>query len=184
MTAKTEFLRKPKACVYHAYVIMYACDKIQKGVLIMKRTVLCLVLIICTLVLCACNAVEFELYFMVDGEVYGNVKTGGREMIRIPDDPVKEGYTFDGWYWDKDVWQRPFTANSLLDAPLSSNMSVYAKWTDNTAPDEDDTPPEAVLLYLFIFSNVNTLLFTIFSSLSSLITPLIDNLYVHSVILR
>ena len=144
MTAKTEFLRKPKACVYHAYVIMYACDKIQKGVLIMKKTVLCLVLIICTLVLCACNAVEFELYFMVDGEVYGNVKTGGREMIRIPDDPVKEGYTFDGWYWDKDVWQRPFTANSLLDAPLSSNMSVYAKWTDNTAPDEDDTPPEAV----------------------------------------
>ena len=57
---------------------------------------------------------------------------------------AKEGYTFDGWYWDKDVWQRPFTANSLLDTPLSSNMSVYAKWTDNTAPDEDDTPPEAV----------------------------------------
>ena len=47
----------------------------------------------------------------------------------MPNDPEKEGYIFDGWYWDNNVWSKPFTANSLLDAPFSSNMSVYAKWT-------------------------------------------------------
>ena len=29
-----------------------------------------------------------------------------------------------------DVWEKPFTANSLLDTPLSSDMSVYAKWSE------------------------------------------------------
>ncbi|MBQ1260526.1 MAG: hypothetical protein IIX96_00760, partial [Clostridia bacterium] len=36
---------------------------------------------------------------------------------------------FAGWYWDKDIWQKPLTSNSLSDAPLSSNMSVYARWS-------------------------------------------------------
>lgn len=30
----------------------------------------------------------------------------------------QDGYTFEGWYWDKDTWEKAFTANSLLEAPL------------------------------------------------------------------
>ena len=75
--------------------------------------------------------VEFNVNFVVDGEVYATVGTSGNETIRIPENPSKDGYIFDGWYWDSDTWQKPFTANSLLDAPLSSDMSVYAKWKEN-----------------------------------------------------
>ena len=78
----------------------------------------------------SCSKVEFKVDFVVDGEVYASVNTNGEETIKIPQTPTKEGYIFDGWYWDKDTWQKPFTANSLLDAPLSSDMSVYAKWKD------------------------------------------------------
>jgi len=46
----------------------------------------------------------------------------------MPPDPTKDGAMFDGWYWDEHTWRKPFTANSLLNAPLSKNMSVYAKW--------------------------------------------------------
>ena len=74
--------------------------------------------------------VEFNVNFIVDGETYATIGTGGEETIKIPENPTKEGYTFDGWYWDDGVWQKPFTANSLLDTPLSSDMSVYAKWTE------------------------------------------------------
>ena len=74
------------------------------------------------------GGVEFELNFVVDGEAYDTIKTSGNEIVKIPTDPTKEGYTFDGWYWDNGVWEKPFTANSLLDAPISSNMSIYAKW--------------------------------------------------------
>ena len=74
--------------------------------------------------------IEFNVNFVVDGEVYAAVGTSGNETIKIPENPTKEGYNFDGWYWDNGTWQKPFTANSLLDAPLSSNMSVYAKWIE------------------------------------------------------
>ena len=84
-----------------------------------------------TLGLASCGKVEFKVDFVVDGEIYATVNTSGKETIKIPNDPVKEGHVFDGWYWDKDVWNKPFTANSLLDAPLSENMSVYAKWTNS-----------------------------------------------------
>ena len=63
----------------------------------------------------SCSKVEFKVDFVVDGEVYASVNTNGEETIKIPQTPTKEGYIFDGWYWDKDTWQKPFTANSLLD---------------------------------------------------------------------
>ncbi len=96
----------------------------------MKRKIFTLLtcLILLALCLASCGSVEFKVNFIVDGENYAIINTNGGETIKMPDNPTKEGYTFDGWYWDKDTWQKPFTANSLLDAPLSSDMSVYAKW--------------------------------------------------------
>ena len=48
----------------------------------------------------------------------------------VPPNPQKEGFTFDGWFWDDGVWKKPFTVNSILDQPLQANMNlkVYAKW--------------------------------------------------------
>ena len=78
---------------------------------------------------CGTQSVKFNIKFMVDNEVYSTVETGGKETIAMPEDPIKEGYNFDGWYWDENIWSQPFTANSLLNAPLSSDMKVYAKFT-------------------------------------------------------
>ncbi len=72
---------------------------------------------------------SYKLYFLVDDDVYAIIDTTGDEVISVPNDPVKDGYTFDGWYWDNYIWEKPFTANSLLDAPISSNKSVYAKFS-------------------------------------------------------
>jgi len=81
---------------------------------------------------CGSSNVEFKINFMVNEEVYDTIKTSGNTTISMPENPTKNGYLFDGWYWDKDVWAEPFTANSLLDAPLSSDMSVYAKFIYDT----------------------------------------------------
>ncbi len=98
----------------------------------MKRLIAILLVVLSMVGLSSCfGGVEFELNFIVDGEVYDTVKTSGKEVVKIPTDPTKDGYTFDGWYWDKDEWNKPFTANSLLDAPISSDMSVYAKWEES-----------------------------------------------------
>ena len=102
----------------------------------MKKKILSALLIafmLCASVfsLTACGSVEFKVNFVVDGQVYSTLNTNGEEIIKMPENPTKEDYTFDGWFWDKDVWEKPFTANSLLDAPLSSDMNVYAKFTKN-----------------------------------------------------
>ena len=80
-----------------------------------------------------CGKVDFKLNFIVAGEVYDTISTNGKEAIKLPDNPTKDGYIFDGWYWDNEVWKKPFTANSLLDTPLSSDMSVYAKFEKEEA---------------------------------------------------
>lgn len=95
----------------------------KKGLILLLTVLLCLGFLACN------KTVEFDINFIVDGNVYATINTSGNETISIPQNPIKEGYTFDGWYWDEGKWEKPFTANSLLDAPLSSDMNVYAKWT-------------------------------------------------------
>lgn len=92
-----------------------------------------IVCLFCAVGLTACG-VEFKVNFIVDDEVYATVNTSGSETIKMPDNPTKDDDVFDGWFWDKDVWEKPFTANSLLDAPLSSDMNVYAKWKGYNKP--------------------------------------------------
>ncbi|MBO5090868.1 MAG: leucine-rich repeat protein [Clostridia bacterium] len=107
---------------------------------VLKSTIIILTIIL-SLCFVACGSkVEFKVNFIVDGEIYSTINTNGNEVVSIPQNPTKNGYTFDGWFWDEGTWKRPFTANSLLNEPLSSDMSVYAKWTEiNVEPEELNT---------------------------------------------
>lgn len=80
--------------------------------------------------LSACvNTGEFTIYFDSNGGTeVSPVTTGGLATISIPDNPTRDGYTFSGWYRDDITFEIPFNANSLMDVPLSSGMTVYAKW--------------------------------------------------------
>lgn len=97
-----------------------------------------LVLILAIVILTACNNKGHGqtndntqdkkpvVVFIVDGVEYSRVETKGNEIIVMPTNPKKDGYTFVGWFWDKDTWQRPFTANTMLNEPMNSDMKVYA----------------------------------------------------------
>ena len=76
----------------------------------MKKLIIPFLLIVLCFVLSGCNqTVKFDVNFIVDGEIYRTVGTSGNETIMIPENPTKDGYTFDGWYWDDGEWQKPFT---------------------------------------------------------------------------
>jgi uncharacterized repeat protein (TIGR02543 family) len=66
---------------------------------------------------------EATLSFIVDDEVYHTIKTKGKESITLPDDPTKDGYTFDGWFID-DECKNAFE----FDVMPASNTTIYAKW--------------------------------------------------------
>ena len=96
-----------------------------------KISAIVAVMLAAALMLAACSpqiTAEVNIDFIVDGGVYATVVSNNGN-IKMPADPQKDGCVFDGWFWDKDVWQKPFTLNSLMDAPLSETLRVYAKFT-------------------------------------------------------
>lgn len=93
--------------------------------------------VILTCIFTACNKNDAQkptdnggttpyIRFVVDDVEYSKVQTKGNEIIVMPANPTKDGYTFVGWFWDTGTWDRPFTANSMLDEPLKNDMTVYA----------------------------------------------------------
>ncbi len=49
-----------------------------------------------------------------------------------PQDPVRSGYSFGGWYTDES-----FSNEFDFDSPVTSDMTLYAKWIAADADDED-----------------------------------------------
>lgn len=52
-----------------------------------------------------------------------------------PADPVDNGYTFGGWYTDKDC-----TTAFDFDTPITADTTLYAKWTKNAEPVKPSDP--------------------------------------------
>lgn len=51
------------------------------------------------LVFSACsNTLDFSVNFVVDGSVYSTISTSGNEIIKMPENPTKAGYTFGGCF--------------------------------------------------------------------------------------
>jgi uncharacterized repeat protein (TIGR02543 family) len=112
--------------------------KILEDFMTIKKTRLFIVLIIVILyMLSACTGLTTSNDFTInfnsnDGTSIDNMIYNGMQIITMPDNPTKEGYTFDGWYWDNESFEKPFTADSLLDTPITNNLTVYAKWDINS----------------------------------------------------
>lgn len=63
----------------------------------------------------------------LDGETSAQVAqvTDG-ETVAEPNDPVRDGYDFDGWYWNPN----PSTsAQYNFSSPVKNHLNIYAKWT-------------------------------------------------------
>ncbi len=56
----------------------------------------------------------------------------GKPMV-APSDPVREGYTFLGWFSDAEG-----TTKWNFADPVTSNMTLYAKWKKDATPVPDD----------------------------------------------
>lgn len=52
--------------------------------------------------------------------------------LTLPVAPQKTGYSFAGWYRDKDIWLEPFNINEINNHQAVADITVYAKWNKNT----------------------------------------------------
>lgn len=106
-----------------------------------KLLILLLILTMLPVALISCGGdgdttpTPYKILFTVDGKVVHSVTTLGDDVVELPANPEKDGYTFDGWYWDLDTFKRPFTSSTLKDQPYSSDIdvNVYAKFIKNSS---------------------------------------------------
>lgn len=100
----------------------------------LKLFSLVMVAIASCLLLSACGSnISLKINFDSNGGTYCKpIEYVVGKSFNMPDDPTKENYIFDGWYEDNGTWEKSFTANTVLNYPLSKNVeiTVYAKWIE------------------------------------------------------
>jgi uncharacterized repeat protein (TIGR02543 family) len=75
---------------------------------------------------------KFDVNYLVDGEIYRTEVGSFASDVTLPEDPVKNGYSFDGWYLDDGEWNLPFSSETAKKKLNLADMSVYAKFTKLT----------------------------------------------------
>ncbi len=96
--------------------------------------------------------------FMTNGgsEIADQIVQYGEKIIQ-PEDPVREGFVFDGWYPDIHLTEKWDFENDVVQG----NMALYAKWTTN--PDAGMILEEhnggILLILLFIAMSISLVIF-------------------------
>ena len=97
---------------------------------------LCLMTLVCAIfALSSCDVLgigKFDVNYLVDGEIYRTEVGSFASDVTLPEDPVKNGYSFDGWYLDDGEWNVPFSSETAKKKLNLADMSVYAKFTNLT----------------------------------------------------
>ncbi len=94
------------------------------------------------LIACDEKNVTVKVKFMVDGAVYHELSvTSGATNITFPENPSKDGFVFDGWFLDVNDWSKPFNVNSVGQAPIIEDTSVYAKFSVISGGDSQPGEP-------------------------------------------
>lgn len=98
----------------------------------MKKTavakILTVALFVCACLVCfsGCHDTTYLLRLKSDGANVDviTVSDSSDASIVMPKDPVKNGYTFGGWYYDDGTFTQPFDPASKIE----QDTDVYAKW--------------------------------------------------------
>lgn len=70
------------------------------------------------------DAINYTISFIVENSVYETISAKSDKEIDFPENPTKQGYNFDGWFFDNEL-----KANTMLDLIETKNVKVYAKFS-------------------------------------------------------
>ncbi len=99
---------------------MQITDKQKRIILIVLGIII--VLLILLLALRGCGAKEFEITFDTNGgSNISNLTIKKEGKITKPEDPTKEGYIFEGWYYDGKEFD--------FNTEVTEDMKLEARWS-------------------------------------------------------
>jgi len=103
-----------------------------------KHIIVGVILLLTTLFIVGCSSTgSLELQLDANGGLFSSgqetylLKTDDSASITLPLDPSRDGYTFKGWYFDKDTFLEPFSIDALQDKDLNESITIYAKWEES-----------------------------------------------------
>lgn len=79
----------------------------------------------------------YTLEFYVDGALYG-IALCKNGKLAMPEDPQKEGYLFDGWFYDSGL-TNPFNLEKYLLGE-KGDFCLYARFVKEDIPENPDNP--------------------------------------------
>ena len=71
--------------------------------------------------------IEYEITFISDDIVFKKIKVHSGEKASISENPIKSGHCLLGWYTEKS-----FINFFDLNTPITSDITLYAKWIDKS----------------------------------------------------
>ena len=74
----------------------------------------------------------YTVSFYSEGVLVDTVITNGNESILLPEVTAKDGYVFDGWYIDQDVWFKEVYPDTFEKSPIYADISLYAHFVPAT----------------------------------------------------
>lgn len=91
----------------------------------MKKVFLTITLLAFVTLIVACNRTQYMLVFNSNGgsEVESIIAYAG-DPITQPENPTREGYTFQGWFKDNNTFEEGFAFTRMPEA----SYNLYAKW--------------------------------------------------------
>ncbi|HAX01992.1 MAG: hypothetical protein A2Y45_02580 [Tenericutes bacterium GWC2_34_14] len=103
----------------------------------LKRIIICAIFLLTSTILSGCvnenNASLLIEYNTNGGSSIASMIVNEIDEISLPNDPVKEGYIFSGWYLDNNTFNLLFSIKNLNDVQLEKKIILYAKWIEEDA---------------------------------------------------
>ena len=86
-----------------------------------------------TFFLSACGCpLEVEVTFETNGgSAIASMIFNEENTFTLPNDPIKDGFSFDGWCLDESL-NTPFSIEGLLALEPEDMITLYAKWIINS----------------------------------------------------
>ncbi len=142
---------------------------------ILSATLIVIIMVIGIFSITSCNKDVITLAFYSGENMLQQISVVGNEEVELPPEEDvlkgKSGYKFEGWYFDQNKWEQPFTKDTLVNTPIYENTKVYAKFVPITYNIEYTY--DAAQSHFPVDSNENPLTYNIESKIT--LTPLINN---------
>ncbi len=73
---------------------------------------------------------EYSIYYISDGEIIKVTQHKGMFVEEPPEPKDRDGYAFEGWYFDDGSYTQEFSNDYFKDKKIRKHYYLYAKWVE------------------------------------------------------